>query len=173
MKIIFEEILFCKETPHFYFSTNFINTAIPFLNRICIQNFEFFISVLNEFLIEKEISLRLFTEIWFNKMEQIILGDSRKLNVIAICKLFKIFDKENFLFFSTNIFSICLITVHTDMMRKVNNESGNIDNFSRPIIAKNLNIKMSERKKYIYLNECIGIYLHGLFLQNMKVKFFL
>jgi hypothetical protein len=161
----------CKETPYFYFSTNYINTIIPFLNRVCIQNFEFFISTLNQFLIEKEISLRFFFEIFFIKMEQIILGDSRKLNVIAICKFLTIMDKESFLIFSTNIFSICLITVHTDLMRKSHNEISNIDNFSRPIITKNLNIKMSERKKYIYVNECNGIDLHGLFLQNINVKF--
>ena len=81
-----------------------------------------------------------------------------------------ILDKENFMHFSSNIFSVCLVTVHTDMMKKINNDNSiNIENSRRPIIAKNLNIKMSERKKFIYLNECNGVDLHNLFLQNMNV----
>ncbi len=77
MKIILNEIIISGKAPHSFFSVLYLSNSIPLLNRICIQDFDYFISILKEYLIENKLSFKDFLEIWLSKMEQMISVEAR------------------------------------------------------------------------------------------------
>lgn len=95
------------------------------------------------------------------------------MNVLTVCKLMPLLDKQTLLTNLNNIFHICLITVHSEMMKKLDSDF----NYERRNIKSNpksLNIRQSFRKKMISENDSLlNIDLHALFVENFKVKFIL
>jgi hypothetical protein len=77
LKIILNEIIISGKAPHSFFSVLYLSNSIPLLNRICIQDFDYFISILKEYLIENKLSFKDFLEIWLSKMEQMISVEAR------------------------------------------------------------------------------------------------
>jgi hypothetical protein len=77
LRIILEETVMSKEGPSSLFSTVFLSSIIPLLNRISAINFDFFKETLNEFLNEKGVSFEQFFQVWLNRMEQMINVESR------------------------------------------------------------------------------------------------
>ena len=95
----------------------------------------------------------------------------RKLNVIALCKLLPLFDKDTFLFFINNIFHICLVTVHADMMKKLERDILKSEIVSNITTTKNLNVRQSDRKIILTSNDSLNkIDVHSLFVQNINVR---
>lgn len=72
-----DETIISGKAPYSYFSVLYLSNSIPLINRICIQDLDFFKEVLNEFLTSKNISFNSFLEVWLMKMEQMINLDSR------------------------------------------------------------------------------------------------
>ncbi len=77
MKIIIDETIISGKAPYSYFSVLYLSNSIPLLNRICVQDFEFFIQVINDYLTQNKISFKYFLEIWLGKMEQMISAETR------------------------------------------------------------------------------------------------
>ena len=75
--MILDEIVISSKAPYAYFSTLYLSIAIPFINRICVQDFEYFKNVLSEFLSENKFTFIYFFEIWLSKMEQMISIEAR------------------------------------------------------------------------------------------------
>ena len=78
-------------------------------------------------------------------------------------------EKDIFLFYINNIFHICLVTVHADMMKKLERDFLKTD-FSNPNTIKNMNVRQSERKRLLTLNDYLNkIDVHLLFVENINV----
>lgn len=78
-------------------------------------------------------------------------------------------DKDLFLLYINNIFHICLVTVHADMMKKMEREVLKTD-FVNPNNVKNMNVRQSERKRLLTLNDYLNkTDVHLLFIENMNV----
>jgi hypothetical protein len=77
LKIILEETVMSKEGPSSLFSTVYLSSIIPLMNRISAVNFEFFKEILNQFFNEKGITFEQFFMVWLNRMEQMINIESR------------------------------------------------------------------------------------------------
>lgn len=91
--------------------------------------------------------------------------------MITLCKLIPILDKDVFLYYINNIFHICLVTVHADMMKKLERD---VLKNEHPVqnTIKNMNVKQSEKKRLLSLNDYINkIDVHLLFVENINVKF--
>jgi hypothetical protein len=86
-------------------------------------------------------------------------------------------DKNTFHKYLTNICYICLITVHSDMMKKLDKETLNLrtpknTNNTNNYQLKNLNIRCSIRKKLLSENDpLLNLDVHNLFVENFKVKY--
>jgi len=79
-------------------------------------------------------------------------------------------DRDVFLFYINNIFHICLVTVHADMMKKLESDTLKSD-FSNSVVIKNMNVRQSERKRLLTLNDYMNkIDIHLLFVENINVK---
>jgi hypothetical protein len=108
------------------------------------------------------------------------------LNVIFICKLLPLLDKNIFIDNFINICHICIIPVHSEMMKKLDSEDENRNTknssfnlMSRsynnnPVVTnstKSLYIRQSNRKKNLYDNDpVIKFDIHQLFVQSFKVN---
>ena len=93
--------------------------------------------------------------------------------MITICKILPLLDKETFLNNINTIFHICLITVHADMMKKLDKNTYIAENFNptSQSMSKNLNIRQSERKRCLSLNDYLSkIDVHLFFIENINVK---
>ena len=78
-------------------------------------------------------------------------------------------DKNIFINSINSIFHICLITVHSDMMKKLDNDIILLENPKiQPI--KSMNMRQSIRKKYLFENYSIlKIDVHLNFVEAFKV----
>ena len=91
--------------------------------------------------------------------------------MITLCKIIAILEKDTFLFFINNIFHICLVTVHADMMKKLERDVIKTD-FTNQVTSKNMNVRQSERKRLLTLNDYLNkIDIHLLFVENINVIF--
>ena len=72
-----DETIISGKAPYSYFSVLYLSNSIPLINRVLIQDSDFFIAVLNEYLTENNISFKDFLEIWLMKMEQMISVEAR------------------------------------------------------------------------------------------------
>jgi len=77
IKIIIDETVISSKAPACYFSILYLSNSIPLINRACIQDFDYFTTILSEFLLENKLSFKDFLEIWFSKMEQMISVETR------------------------------------------------------------------------------------------------
>lgn len=100
---------------------------------------------------------------------------SRRLNVVAVCYLLPQFDKELLFGQFNNIMHVCLVTVHNEMMKKI--ALSQIVLVEEPLVnsqvlnTKNLNIRMSSRKRYLIDNDpLIKQDLHQLFVDSVQVN---
>jgi len=75
--MIFDETVISGKAPHSYFSVLYLSNSIPLMNRLCIQDFDYFIGNLKEYLMENKLSFKDFLEIWMSKMEQMISVEAR------------------------------------------------------------------------------------------------
>jgi hypothetical protein len=92
------------------------------------------------------------------------------LNVITICKLLPILEKDIFILFINNIFHISLVTVHADMMKKLERDVLRSEIIQIQKTIKNMNIKQSDRKRFLSLNDNLNkIDVHHLFVENINV----
>lgn len=91
------------------------------------------------------------------------------MNVITLCKLIPIMNKDIFLFYINNIFHICLVTVHADMMKKLERDVLK-NEFPAQNTTKNMNVRQSERKRLLSLNDYLNkLDVHLLFVENINV----
>lgn len=89
--------------------------------------------------------------------------------MITLCKLIPLLEKDIFLLFINNIFHISLVTVHADMMKKLERDIIKTD-FSSQNTSKNMNVRQSERKRLLTLNDHLNkIDVHLLFVENINV----
>lgn len=99
----------------------------------------------------------------------------RKLNVLTVCKLLPLLDKNTLVSNLNNINHICLITVHSEMVKKLDKEYILLENANFIIsenFVKSLSIKTSLKRKRILsdsdpLNKSD---LHILFVESFNVK---
>ncbi len=62
------------------------------------------------------------------------------------------------------------MTVHADMMKKLESDTLKSD-FSNSVVIKNMNVRQSERKRLLTLNDYMNkIDIHLLFVENINVK---
>jgi hypothetical protein len=80
-------------------------------------------------------------------------------------------DRELFLKVLNNIFHISLITVHSDMMKKLEIKFITLENPKITTYSKSLNVRHSIRKKSLIDNEpLIKTDVHALFVEAFKVN---
>jgi len=82
-------------------------------------------------------------------------------------------EKDIFLFFINNIFHICLVTVHADMMKKLERNTLQPELSSICQSVRNMNIKQSERKRSLTSEDILNkTDVHLLFIESINVKYF-
>ncbi len=92
------------------------------------------------------------------------------MNVITICKILPLLDKETFLEFSHIIFHVCLVTVHADMMKKFDRDTLKVEPVLNLSTNKNLNVRQSDRKRLLSSNDNLNqTDVHLLFVQSVNV----
>ncbi len=79
-------------------------------------------------------------------------------------------DKNTLINNLNSIFHICLITVHSDMMKKLDKEFIQLDNPSFNNYTKSINIRQSIRKKILIEGDnLLKLDVHRLFVENLNV----
>lgn len=77
LNLILDEVYLSKDGPNSIFSTVYLSSIVPLINRICIIEFEIFKNLLNVYLNEKGISFDNFFSVWLNRMEHMISIEAR------------------------------------------------------------------------------------------------
>lgn len=89
---------------------------------------------------------------------------------MTVCKFLPILDKNTLLNNLNDIFHIALVTVHSELMKKLDKDFS-YEKRTVKTIQKSINIRQSIRKKIIYENDSyINIDLHSLFVENLQVR---
>jgi hypothetical protein len=94
---------------------------------------------------------------------------NRKLNVLTVCKLMPFLNKSSFIDCVNTILNICLVPIHSEMLKKLNGDLSN-QKYCFKNIKKTLHIRYSWRRREIYENdELMDIDLHPIFVDSFKV----
>lgn len=116
--------------PNSYINTMYNSSLLGILNKMFCYQEDIFLEYMNIFVKENNISIQKLIECWLNKMENSYSNDTRKLNIVTVCLLLTKIDKEFFLNMRNAIFQICLVLVHSEMMKKLRKNMINYENNS-------------------------------------------